>query len=649
MSDRVQVQVTDRDGTPRALITDPIDCRFTDPTYDAVDGGEGGFSIPIDHALAAQVQEERIARIVVDGSELPVGFEIATIDFERVNEGEHAGMIMRVSGEAPGIVLGTSEVGGGVVAPCGGVDAFTGDTRTFGWVDCCCFDHAARFTGSLAMCHRQDQPVAPFTTLDPDGWPDGGARRVYCSNPTETTSGTNAVQTISFGTSINSGHFTLTFEGGTTAPITSPWSAADVKAALEALWNVDGVTVTGAGIDGDPYIITFDTGNVAGRPVELLGTDHSQLNHPPNQAVNPVMTVEGKRGVYTHSEGCCYVYDTFTLATDMSLVLFVNMSETGEVWIDGTRVFEQTTGSQGERMQTVSLDLKEGEHCITASACKTSDVDQMAWIMWSLAQAQQDDEGEWELTEVVHRSNCAMLAYHAGPTDEPPGANVGEMAICLIDESQALGDLAEVTTTFTKTHDSGGVPWADEFVWGVKIGTGLLDVVMALCELSGSTFRMSPDLELSIWQDRGTDRTATVVFSEGTQAGGMLDGMVSRLRKRASHLQIETQEGFATATDASSTGPQRRLGVTMGTSPTISSLADFAIYTFRDVGRQRRNAVIQTWGPTGKVPYTNFDVRDDITAPGPAGTGIPWKIVSIQMQMDSNGDPRWTLLLEDLP
>jgi hypothetical protein len=545
-------------------------------------------------------------------------------------------------------VLGTSEVGGGVVAPCGGVDAFTGDIREFGWMDCCCFD-ASRFTGSLGMCHRQGSPDPPFTRGEPEGWPDRNARRVFCSAPTEIQPGVNEVQEFTLGNSITSGHYTVTFEGVTTANITSPWGAAELKAALEALANIDGVTVTGTGLTGDPFRVTFDVGNVAQRDVDLMTIDHSQLNHPPNGAVPVIEVVKGQTGTYSSAKSCCYMHDTFTLDADADLVLFAQLSEVGEIRINGTGVYEQRSAAQGTGFSSQSLTLPAGEYCITAKVCKTSDDDTLAWVMWSLAKATQDDEGTWSVTEVVHRSNCGMGALSTGVDDDPPGLNIGEIAICLLDESQALGDLAEVTTTFTKTHDSGGVPWADEFVWGAKIGMGLLDVVMALSELSGSTFRMSPGLALSIWQDRGVDRTGTVVFSEGTQIGGMLNGLVSRRRKRASHLQVETQEGFSTAIDPGAPGPQRRLGVTMGTSPTIESLADFVIYTFRDAARQRMNAVLQTWGPTGKVPYTNFDVRDDITAPGTAGTGVPWKITSIQMQMDANGDPQWTLVLEDLP
>ena len=56
--------------------------------------------------------------------------------------------------------------------------------------------------------------------------------------------GTNEVQRIIFNDTPTGGSFTLTFNGQTTAAIPYNASAAQVKAALEALPNINGVTVT---------------------------------------------------------------------------------------------------------------------------------------------------------------------------------------------------------------------------------------------------------------------------------------------------------------------------------------------------------------------------------------------------------------------
>jgi len=59
------------------------------------------------------------------------------------------------------------------------------------------------------------------------------------------TGGTNEVQDLVFSASPTGGTFTITFDGSTTAPIAYNASNAAVKAALELLPNINGVTVTG--------------------------------------------------------------------------------------------------------------------------------------------------------------------------------------------------------------------------------------------------------------------------------------------------------------------------------------------------------------------------------------------------------------------
>lgn len=65
--------------------------------------------------------------------------------------------------------------------------------------------------------------------------------------------GVAEVQTVTITGSPTGGTFTLTYDGETTAAMAYDASAADVQSALEALSNIDGVTVTGTG----PYVVTF--------------------------------------------------------------------------------------------------------------------------------------------------------------------------------------------------------------------------------------------------------------------------------------------------------------------------------------------------------------------------------------------------------
>jgi hypothetical protein len=82
-------------------------------------------------------------------------------------------------------------------------------------------------------------------------------------------------ETQSLYNNSSTGDFTITFQGQTTAAIV--WNAADsaVESALELLSNINGVSVTGAGTVGDPWLIVFD--DPAGN-VDQITTDDAGMN-----------------------------------------------------------------------------------------------------------------------------------------------------------------------------------------------------------------------------------------------------------------------------------------------------------------------------------------------------------------------------------
>lgn len=100
--------------------------------------------------------------------------------------------------------------------------------------------------------------------------------------------GTSEVQTITITGGPTGGNFQLTFDGQTTVAIGYNSPAADVQGALNALSNLDGVTVSGAG--GGPYTVTFPAsmGNVP----QMTG-DASGLTGGTAPAVNIATTTPG--------------------------------------------------------------------------------------------------------------------------------------------------------------------------------------------------------------------------------------------------------------------------------------------------------------------------------------------------------------------
>jgi uncharacterized phage protein gp47/JayE len=126
-------------------------------------------------------------------------------------------------------------------------------------------DNAVAFTGIRRILARQSvspgqlffgdvgtliTPSARFSVL-------GAPNLVFAPVASVTlVAGSNAEQEISFSAVPDSGDFTLTFKGETTAPIAWDDDASDLEAALEALSTIDEVTVTGDFAAG--FIVEFE-------------------------------------------------------------------------------------------------------------------------------------------------------------------------------------------------------------------------------------------------------------------------------------------------------------------------------------------------------------------------------------------------------
>jgi hypothetical protein len=103
------------------------------------------------------------------------------------------------------------------------------------------------------------------------------------------TGGSNETQSVEFSSSPVGGDYTLTFDGETTASIDHNASDAAIKAALEALPNINGVTVTS---DASGYDVEFD-GSLVERSDVALMTDTNNLAADPSSPSNWYDPTEG--------------------------------------------------------------------------------------------------------------------------------------------------------------------------------------------------------------------------------------------------------------------------------------------------------------------------------------------------------------------
>ena len=99
---------------------------------------------------------------------------------------------------------------------------------------------------------------------------------VTASTSTPGVAAVNEQQTVTLNGSPTGGTFTLTYSGQTTSAIAYNASAADIKAALEALSNIDPDAITCTGSAGGPWTITFG-GNLAATDIALLTSSAAGL------------------------------------------------------------------------------------------------------------------------------------------------------------------------------------------------------------------------------------------------------------------------------------------------------------------------------------------------------------------------------------
>lgn len=105
---------------------------------------------------------------------------------------------------------------------------------------------------------------------------------------------TNEVQTIAVTGSPTGGTFTLTWSGQTTAPIPYNATAAQVKAALEALSNINpgDVDVTGGPLPGTAVVVTFK-GQYIGTDVATITDTSAGLTGGTTPDVGITVTTAG--------------------------------------------------------------------------------------------------------------------------------------------------------------------------------------------------------------------------------------------------------------------------------------------------------------------------------------------------------------------
>lgn len=334
--------------------------------------------------------------------------------------------------------------------------------------------------------------------------------------------------------------------------------------------------------------------------------------------------------------------------TDLvSVTIAATADDFFELYVDGELVLSQTSQVfQWRNTFTYEMTMEPGSHLIAA---KVWDAYHTSWFVCTVVE--RDADGE--VVSVIHRTNTGWIGQlvepAANPAAAPVGWTAGEIVLQILNENSTLAasltqtspaDL--LTPTFTATLDSNGVAWAELLDRSFPIGTDLLDVLTQLAE-DGVDFHVTPDMELHLIQDRGSDLTASVEFLPEVN---LLEHTVVSDAARKTLLQVENRVEQVQSQDAINTLTlvgYLALGNTSSRSQTYR-LAERVLEALSTTTRSLTSKVLLV---AGAVPFVDFDLGDEVTTVDETGAEVGVVCVSHTFAENENGlldyVPEWLL------
>lgn len=261
----------------------------------------------------------------------------------------------------------------------------------------------------------------------------------------------------------------------------------------------------------------------------------------------------------------------------------------------------------------------------------------------------------------------ATLVSYTGITDgswrvvgyptSPPGWSPGEIMQTLLAEAEGRGVRFPLwlTPTFTLTKDSYGVDWDRSLDWTFDIGSSLESVVEKLEELVCDVWIDPDTFELNMATERGVDRsifhydvdgitpTSTpIIFEKGKNLGpSSIDG-VSDL---ANSLLVSTADGWVEIDDTSSDSISKygKIEAVLETGASKSVSEAVAEAVFEHKANPEEGASYEVFPTPGCVPLVDFEEGDWVLAPNDVGLGVKRHVMSISVEEDDAGNPRYFL------
>lgn len=339
----------------------------------------------------------------------------------------------------------------------------------------------------------------------------------------------------------------------------------------------------------------------------------------------------------------CYFRGGFTLTSPTRVKIFAQGDERMRFKLDGEEIFVK--GSRWWDLNVYTTTLEAGYHLLAArvQALQHEGANNPAAFICSVARVDRNGKIlSWIKRSVPTGFQVRQLL--------PGGTIVGWYGASIVKlivnegKERNVHMFDPITFGFSDTVDSDGVAHSKRYDMSFPLGTRYSDVLARLVE-NGMDVDMGPELELNLWNTRGTDLTGPVQLVVPTSpAGYAVDANESNLRNRA---LIRGRSGWLQYNDATSetANGRREEMLTLGgalSDQQAEAVAESALEASKDPEVTLEATVSSA---RGHQPFDYFNVGDTVTAVTEGAVKTPARVVGIAGSENDTGEVTYTIKL----
>lgn len=306
--------------------------------------------------------------------------------------------------------------------------------------------------------------------------------------------------------------------------------------------------------------------------------------------------------------------------------LCLAVDNTFTAYVDGQEI---GSGTSWENVNEFEFVLAPGQHVI-ALETKNTDAGSVAGVLMALFRSTTaGDNGKYSL---IFQSGNAGLTYYnkAGR----PGWTVGMILRIILNEAKARGVRFpdHISSTFSDTLDSNGVPWLEPIDWQWNIGTSYYEILESLEEVQCETWINPENYQFNVYVNKGKD------LQTGNDAVQVRAARNIAQAKRESNLAIKNTVLVNAAglwVEQTSPASVEKYGRIEGYLQT-----ELAADTSREVAKAvlgvltdtTRSLTIEIIPSEFAVPFLDFNIGDWISVTDPKGSMEKDRVITLAVQ-----------------